>query len=259
MTLLTAELDRSQFQEISRIIYDQCGISLKSGKEALVRARLLKRLRALQIRSVKEYMELISSDKGRDEIDTLIDVMTTNKTSFFRESAHFDYLTEEILPAFTHRRLRFWSAACSSGEEPYTLAMVLREAIPAIDQKDVLILSTDISNQMLETARKGIYSKERLAGIPQAYVQKYFKRCADGAGTTLSRGFGTAQTGAAGPVESDAGVAHERPLQCHFLPECHDLFRPPDPAATGQPVLGFAGNRRVSICRTFRRLVGNSP
>lgn len=181
MALLTAELDRSQFQEISRIIYDQCGISLKSGKEALVRARLLKRLRALQIRSVKEYMDLISSDQGKDEIDTLIDVMTTNKTSFFRESAHFDYLTEEILPAFTHRRLRFWSAACSSGEEPYTLAMVLREAIPAIDQKDVLILSTDISNQMLETARNGIYSKERLAGIPQAYVQKYFKRCADGA------------------------------------------------------------------------------
>ena len=180
MTLLTAELDRSQFQEISRIIYHQCGISLKSGKEALVRARLLKRLRALQIRSVKEYMDLISSDKGRDEIDTLIDVMTTNKTSFFRESAHFDYLTEEILPTFTHHRLRFWSAACSSGEEPYTLAMVLREAIPAIDQKDVLILSTDISNQMLETARKGIYSKERLDGIPQAYVQKYFKRCLDG-------------------------------------------------------------------------------
>jgi chemotaxis protein methyltransferase CheR len=179
MALLTAELDRDQFQEISRIIYDQCGISLKPGKEALVRARLLKRLRALQIRSVNEYMELISSDRGRDEIDTLIDVMTTNKTSFFRESAHFDYLTEEILPAFDQSRLRFWSAACSSGEEPYTLAMVLREAIPAIDQKDILILSTDISNQMLETARDGIYSKERLAGIPQAYVQKYFKRCAD--------------------------------------------------------------------------------
>jgi chemotaxis protein methyltransferase CheR len=175
MTLLTADLDRNQFQEISQIIYQQCGISLKSGKEALVRARLMKRLRALQIRSVKEYMDLISSEKGRTEIGTLIDVMTTNKTSFFRESAHFDYLTDEILPRVDQQRLRFWSAACSSGEEPYTLAMVLREAIPAIDQKDILILSTDISNEMLETARTGIYSIDRMAGIPRALVQKYFE------------------------------------------------------------------------------------
>jgi len=180
MTLLTAELDRNQFQEISRIIYQQCGISLKSGKEALVRARLMKRLRALQIRSVKEYMDLISSEKGRSEIGTLIDVMTTNKTSFFRESAHFDYLADEILPEVDHQRLRFWSAACSSGEEPYTLAMVLREAIPAIDQKDILVLSTDISTEMLETARTGIYSHDRMAGIPRPFVQKYFERISNG-------------------------------------------------------------------------------
>jgi chemotaxis protein methyltransferase CheR len=180
MALLTAELDRNQFQEISRIIYQQCGISLKSGKEALVRARLMKRLRALQIRSVKEYMDLISSEKGRTEIGTLIDVMTTNKTSFFRESAHFDYLADEILPRIDQRRLRFWSAACSSGEEPYTLAMVLREAIPAIDQKDILILSTDISAEMLETARTGIYANDRMAGIPRALVQKYFERVTGG-------------------------------------------------------------------------------
>jgi len=180
MTLLTAELDRNQFQEISRIIYQQCGISLKSGKEALVRARLMKRLRVLQIPNVKEYMELISSENGRTEIGTLIDVMTTNKTSFFRESAHFDYLAGEILPGLDQRRLRFWSAACSSGEEPYTLAMVLREAIPAIDQKDILILSTDISNEMLETARAGIYPPDRMAGIPRPLVQKYFKRNTSG-------------------------------------------------------------------------------
>ena len=174
--MLTAELNPNQFQEISRIIYQQCGISLKSGKEALVRARLMKRLRALQIPSVKEYMDLIRSEKGRSEIGTLIDVMTTNKTSFFRESAHFDYLAEDILPGLDQHRLRFWSAACSSGEEPYTLAMVLRESIRAIDQKDILILSTDISNEMLETASAGIYSNDRMAGIPRAFVQKYFKR-----------------------------------------------------------------------------------
>ena len=180
MSLLTAELNHSQFQEISRIVYRQCGISLKSGKEALVRARLMKRLRALDIPSVKAYMELISSEKGKREIDTLIDVMTTNKTSFFRESAHFEYLEKTVLPELDDRRLRFWSAACSSGEEPYTLAMVLREKIPAIDQKDVLILATDISNQMLETAQEGVYHRERMAGIPRAYVQKYFERVATG-------------------------------------------------------------------------------
>lgn len=188
--MLTAELDRNQFQEISRIIYQQCGISLKSGKEALVRARLMKRLRALQIPSVKEYMELISSEKGRTEIGTLIDVMTTNKTSFFRESAHFDYLAEEILPRLDQHRLRFWSAACSSGEEPYTLAMVLRETIPAIDQKDVLILATDISNEMLETASTGIYAKDRMAGIPRPFVQKYFERRTDGTKQYYSAGSG---------------------------------------------------------------------
>ena len=178
MSLLTAELNNNQFQEISRIVYHQCGINLKSGKEALVRARLMKRLRALEMPSVKAYMDLISSAQGEHEIHTLIDVMTTNKTSFFREAAHFDYLADVILPDIEHHRLRFWSAACSSGEEPYTLAMVLRESIPSIDQKDILILSTDISNRMLEAARAGVYSRERLAGVSRPLLHKYFERVA---------------------------------------------------------------------------------
>jgi len=188
MSLLTAELNNRQFQEISRLVYQKCGISLKSGKEALVRARLMKRLRALEIPSIKAYMELISSDQGQAEIHTLIDVMTTNKTSFFRESAHFDYLSQVILPELDQQRLRFWSAACSSGEEPYTLAMVLRENIAAIDKKDVLILSTDISNRMLETAREGIYSQERMADIPQPLIQRYFERCSNGLGKSYRVG-----------------------------------------------------------------------
>lgn len=182
MSLLTAELDQRQFQEISQIVYQQCGISLKSGKEALVRARLMKRLRALKIASVRDYMKLISSEKGKTEIGILIDVMTTNKTSFFRESAHFDYLAQEILPDLNQRRLRFWSAACSSGEEPYTMAMVLRENIRDIDRKDVLILSTDISNEMIAIAQQGLYSQERMAGIPRPLIPKYFERIVDGSG-----------------------------------------------------------------------------
>jgi chemotaxis protein methyltransferase CheR len=180
--MLTAELNHHQFQEISRLVYQQCGINLKSGKEALVRARLTKRLRALHMSSVEAYMHLIGSQQGQHEIQTLIDVMTTNKTSFFREAAHFDYLAEVILPNLDQHRLRLWSAACSSGEEPYTLAMVLREAFASVDQKDVLILATDISHRMIEIAQDGIYSQERLAGVPRAMVSKYFQREASSSG-----------------------------------------------------------------------------
>ena len=176
MSLITAELNHQQFDAISRFIYAKCGISLKKGKEALVRARLMKRLRALKLKSIDDYMVYLDSDQGNGEIGTLIDVMTTNKTSFFRESAHFDFLVETVIPGIRSRRMRFWSAACSSGEEPYTMAMVLREAVPHIDRADVLILATDISNEMLALARQGVYLQERTASIPKPLLQRYFKR-----------------------------------------------------------------------------------
>ncbi len=176
MSLITAELNHQQFDAISRLIYSKCGISLKKGKEALVRARLMKRLRALKLKTIDDYMVYLDSDQGDGEIGTLIDVMTTNKTSFFREAAHFDFLVESVIPNIPSRRMRFWSAACSSGEEPYTLAMVLRETIPQIDRADVLILATDISNEMLTIAREGIYPQARTADIPRPLLQKYFGR-----------------------------------------------------------------------------------
>jgi chemotaxis protein methyltransferase CheR len=176
MSLITADLNHRQFDAISRLIYTKCGISLKQGKEALVRARLMKRLRALQIKTIDDYMVFLDSDQGNDEIGTLIDVMTTNKTSFFREAAHFDFLVDAVIPQLGTRRLRFWSAACSSGEEPYTLAMVLRESIPNIERSDVLILATDISNEMLDIARRGIYSSARTADIPRTLRSKYLER-----------------------------------------------------------------------------------
>ncbi len=175
MSLITADLNHRQFDAISQLIYTKCGISLKKGKEALVRARLMKRLRALKLKTIDEYMVLLDSDQGDREIGTLIDVMTTNKTSFFREAAHFDFLADTVVPNMRSRKMRLWSAACSSGEEPYTLAMVLRESIPQIDRADVLILATDISNEMLAIARQGAYSQERTADIPRALRQRYFQ------------------------------------------------------------------------------------
>jgi chemotaxis protein methyltransferase CheR len=186
MSLITAELNHRQFDAISRLIYTKCGISLKKGKEALVRARLMKRLRALQLKTIDDYMVYLDSEQGNEELGTLIDVMTTNKTSFFRESAHFDYLVDTVIPQMRSSRMRFWSAACSSGEEPYTLAMVLRETIPQIDRSDVLILATDISNEMLDIARRGVYPQTRATDIPRPLLQKYFKHRQDQGQRTVS-------------------------------------------------------------------------
>jgi len=176
MVLLTAELTESQFQRICGLVYNTSGINLKKGKEALVRARLMKRLRALGSRNVCEYLNLIESDSGAGELDSLIDAMTTNKTGFFREIEHFHYLRDTILPGLNGQRLRFWSAACSSGEEPYSLAMLLRENLLNIADRDVLILATDISRQMLEKARRGVYSQQAILSEAAKKYRKYFTK-----------------------------------------------------------------------------------
>lgn len=176
MSLMTIDLTDSQFKKISRLVYQLCGINLKEGKEALVRSRLIKRLRALGMGSFEDYMKFVRSDQGADELGLMIDVLTTNKTSFFREQAHFDYLLDKILPELKGRTMRFWSAACSSGEEPFSLAMLLRENIRNIDSRDVKILATDISRRMLEKAREGVYEEEKLQGISQQFLKKYFVR-----------------------------------------------------------------------------------
>ena len=170
MGLLTAELTDIQFQKICGLVYDTSGIKLKKGKEALVRARLMKRLRALNMRNISEYLKLIESNSGASELDSLIDVMTTNKTSFFREIEHFNFLRHTVLPDLNGQRLRFWSAACSSGEEPYSLAMLLQRCLPDIARRDVLILATDISRQMLEKAQKAVYPEK---SIQENSVQPY--------------------------------------------------------------------------------------
>ena len=105
----------------------------------------------------------------------LVDELTTNKTSFFREASHFDVLRNKIIPSLKDRRLRIWSAGCSSGEEPYTLAMTVKEAGTALDGVDVRILATDLSERMLEKARAGVYAEETLADVAPPLRQKYFE------------------------------------------------------------------------------------
>jgi chemotaxis protein methyltransferase CheR len=181
MTVMSVELSDRHFKKVSQIVYRHCGINLKDGKEALVRARLMKRLRALKLNSIDDYVDLISAKEGTVELERMIDVMTTNKTSFFREAEHFRFLQETVLPQADWRKLRLWCAACSSGEEPYTLGIVLREAIKPIDRRDILILATDISTTVLEKAVSGVYQGNTLNDVPKALVGRYFSRCPNGA------------------------------------------------------------------------------
>jgi len=174
MNLMSTVLEDKDFRKISELIYRLCGIKLTANKKALVRARLMKRLRALALGSIKEYITHLESDQGREEMSLLVDAITTNKTSFFREVDHFHYLGDEILPALKSPRVRFWTAACSSGEEPISLSILLREKLPDIESRDVRILATDISTKMLEIARKAVYVEEALEGIPSNYLRKYF-------------------------------------------------------------------------------------
>ena len=176
MNLMTVQLSENQFNRICGIVYQACGIHLKQGKEALARARLMKRLRVKRVASVDDYLDYIESAEGSHELALFIDVMTTNKTSFFREAEHFNYLRDQILPELKGHRLRFWSAACSSGEEPYTLAMWLKEHMKDIDSKDLLILATDISRRMLDKARVAMYPPETLRSLPSKQFFKYFKK-----------------------------------------------------------------------------------
>jgi chemotaxis protein methyltransferase CheR len=174
MQIAAIELNDSQFSDICELIYRNSGIHLKAGKESLVRSRLMRRLRAVGTQSVDAYLDYVKSDQGANELFHLIDVMTTNQTGFFRENAHFDFLRNQILPSLNSRRLRFWSAACSSGEEPYTLAILLRETIAEIDAKDVCVLATDISHRMLEIAKRGVYTRDRLRTVPPHHLKTYF-------------------------------------------------------------------------------------
>lgn len=170
------QLTAAQFDEISRRVYDICKINLQPGKEGLVKSRLEKRLRHLNIASFDKYMAHIDADRSGRELRFMIDVLTTNKTSFFRESDHFDFLSAEVLPKLKtgSRRLRIWSAGCSFGNEPYTIAMLMREAIPDIDRCDARILATDISARVLAVARAGKYEDDMAKDIPSTLLRKYF-------------------------------------------------------------------------------------
>lgn len=174
------ELSEGEFQKISRLVYDQCGIHLSEGKRELVKARLGKRIRNGPFKSFHDYYQYVLKDPTGEELIHLLDSIATNYTFFFREQKHFDYLRSEIVPALIdrkrgrERKLRFWSAACSSGEEPYSIAMTLLDAIEYPFVWDISILGTDISTKALKAAESSVFPKERIQTLPAPIVKKYF-------------------------------------------------------------------------------------
>ena len=174
------ELKQTDFQKISRLIYDQSGISLNEGKKELVKSRLGKRLKEGNFTSFSDYYRYITTEEGQNELILMLDSISTNLTYFFRESAHFDEL-QSILPAMMddkvlgrHRKLQIWSAACSSGEEPYSLGIFAKELL-AEKASAISILATDISTRVLKIAVQGIFSKDQIRNVPDPILKKYFQ------------------------------------------------------------------------------------
>lgn len=180
----SASLSVSDFSRLSGFIYNQCGIKMPDSKKIMVEARLRKRLRDLNMQTYAEYCNFLFSQKGSEaEITHMVDVITTNKTDFFREPKQFSFLADIALPEFVNtdgagiqRPLKVWSAGCSTGEEPYTLSIVLNEFGQKFTRYTFSILATDISTRVLEKASTGIYEEEKIVPIPKNLVHKYFLR-----------------------------------------------------------------------------------
>lgn len=178
-------LSGKDFARLSSFIYEQCGIKMPPAKKTMLEARLQKRLRALSCPSFSDYCDYLFSSEGlRDELVMMVDLVTTNKTDFFREPDHFAYLVNTVLPEWMvktggRRPFNIWSAGCSTGEEPYTLTMVLSEAAASIAGFSFQIMATDISTRVLEKARRAVYDEDRIDPIPLQLRRKYLLRSKD--------------------------------------------------------------------------------
>lgn len=167
-----AAITDAEFAQFKRLIYQLAGISMADSKKTLLMGRLGKRLRALGMRTYGQYYRYVTSGKDAVEHQTMVDLLTTNETYFFREQAHFDYLRQQILPNHPPgKAFSVWSAAASSGEEVYTICMVLADELGLDGNWSVL--GSDINSRVLATARRGQYWLDRTRGLPQHYLKKY--------------------------------------------------------------------------------------
>jgi len=173
------------FEALRRLVKQLTGINLTDQKRELVYGRLSRRLRALNLTSFKDYRQILQEDG--DELVNFCNAITTNLTSFFRENHHFEYLREQVLlkrandPAGA-RRLRLWSSACSTGEEPYSIAMTVHEAIPDLRRWDIRVLATDLDSDVLNRAQRGLYGMDRVQGMDPRRLERFFHRTEEKSG-----------------------------------------------------------------------------
>ncbi len=170
----TKALSQAEFRRIAELMYQRFGIDLRQGKEGLVAARLGKLLRRHGVSTFGQYLDQALADPGEEGLIEMVDALTTNHTSFLRELAHFDYLVKTIVPAHTAKRpLAIWSAACSTGEEPYSIACTL---LDAARQLQFGIVATDLSTRVLRLAREGVYPEDRFHDFPPAWKQAFLTK-----------------------------------------------------------------------------------
>jgi len=176
-------LKDSEFQKFSRYVYDMCGINLHQGKKELLKARLGKILRQRDFRSFREYYDQVVNDRSGHELILLLDSISTNLTYFFREPEHFEFLRTKALPEIMDREassrnnnIRFWSAGCSSGEEAYSIAIAVGEALGNTKKWRIKILATDLSTKVLAKASAGIYDEEKISTLPYELKRRYFQK-----------------------------------------------------------------------------------
>lgn len=172
-------LSPREFALIRELVQRHAGIYLGDQKRELVQARLGKLLRDLGLASFEAYYRRVVQDQSGAELARLLDAISTNQTAFWREPAHFEFLLRELLPAWRREGrsaggLRLWSAGCSSGEEPYTLAMVLWEALPEAEARRCTVLASDLNTQVLAAAQRGIYALSRLTPLPPEWRRRHF-------------------------------------------------------------------------------------
>ena len=172
--------DAEDFRSIAGMLYADAGIYLSDDKTSLVYSRLVKRLRELGLENFRDYCKLVASDQGLDERQRMLAALTTNVTRFYREPHHFAYLKSTVLPPLLNAakrggRVRIWSAGCSKGQEPYTIAMTILSMMPDAFDRDIRILATDIDPNVLETAREGVYDADEFADVPKPELSRFFR------------------------------------------------------------------------------------
>ncbi len=174
----TPALRERELRAIAALVYEKSGITLSAAKHALVSARLQKRLRRGGFSSFSAYLDHVAGDATGQELTELLDAIATNHTGFFREPQHFEFLRTRVLPALAARPRAplIWSAACSTGEEPYTIAMTLRDVLPDALLSQARILASDLSTKALRAADAGVYRLGHLSGLPREVLRAHFER-----------------------------------------------------------------------------------